>query len=214
MTLSNLSKLIKDQNKKLNLLSSGDIKKLQSKHFADSKAVLKIWKAEQGAFVLDIGTGGGLPGLVLAVQKPKMKFKLLDATKKKISAVREIIKKMKLKNCEAGVGRCEILGHDKKYREKFDAVTARALAPLPALLELAAGFVKEGGRFYAWKGQHYKDELKNAKNAIKILNFKLTDQYEYEVAESGPRVILEFTKIAKLDPQYPRKNGVPLKSPL
>lgn len=214
MSLTNLSKFIKEQNKKLNLLSSGDIKKLQSKHFADAKAVLKIWKAEAGNTVLDIGTGGGLPGLVLADMKPKMKFKLLDATKKKIKAVREIILKMKLKNCEAAVGRCEILGQDKRYREKFDIVCARALAPLPALLELAAGFVKEGAYFYAWKGQHYKDELKDAKNAMQVLNFKLTDRHEYKVDESGPRVILEFKKTAKLDPTYPRKNGVPLKSPL
>lgn len=214
MTLANLSKLIKEQNKKLNLLSSGDIKKLQSKHFADSKAVLKVWKAEAGNFVLDIGTGGGLPGLVLADLKPKMKFKLVDATKKKINAVRDMIKKMKMKNCEAAVGRCEILGQDKKYREKFNIVCARALAPLPALLELAAGFVAEGGYFYAWKGQNYKAELKAAKNALKELNFKLTDQYEYEVTDSGPRIILEFKKTVKLDPKYPRKNGVPLKSPL
>lgn len=214
MSLKKLEALIKSKNKELNLLSAGDIKKLEEKHFKDSAAVMKFWKLKGAEKIIDIGTGGGLPGLVLADLNKKMNFLLLDSTKKKILAVKDMVKKAGMKNCKTLVGRCEEVAQDSKYREKFDVVTARALAPLPTLLEFASGFVKKGGKFFAWKGVNADIELKASKKAIKELSFKFVKKYDYKIKGTEGRCILEFEKIDNLNPKFPRNNGVPLKFPL
>ncbi len=214
MTLKKLSKLLKIQNEKLNLLSSGDINKLESKHFVDCQAVLDIWKAEDGDMIIDLGTGGGLPGLVLALAEKKMDFSLLDSTEKKIKAIKSMVKELGLKNVKTLLGRCEVFAQNPKSREKFDIATSRALAPLPTLLELAAGFIKPDGYFYAWKGENHKEELILSENAMKVLGMKLLKVHKYKMPEKQTRYILEFQKVGKLNNMYPRKDGVPLKSPL
>ncbi len=214
MTLKKLSKLLKTENEKLNLLSSGDIEKLESKHFVDCQAVLDFWKAEVGDSIIDLGTGGGLPGLVLALAEKKMNFSLLDSTEKKIKSIKSMVKALGMKNVKTLLGRCEVFAQSPKSREKFDIGTARALAPLPTLLELAAGFIKPEGYFYAWKGENHKEELELAENAMNHLGMKLLKIHKYKMPEKQTRYILEFQKTKKLDMMYPRKDGVPLKSPL
>lgn len=214
MTLKSLAKEIKIQNKKLNLLSSGDVKKLEKKHFADSLEVMKFWKLEKDAKVMDLGTGGGLPGLVLAIKNPKMDFVLVDSIKKKVSALKTMIKNLKLKNVHAVLGRAEVLGHEKKYRSRFDAVTARALAPLPTLLEYCTPFLKTGGKIYAWKSSTFEEELKNSEHAIKELGLKLEKKHKYKIPDVKDRVIACFVKEKETDLKYCRETGVPLKRPL
>ncbi len=195
----------------MNLFSAADRLKIKEKHFADSLAILNHWDVKEGMKVLDIGTGGGLPGLVLACENPKLHFTMLDSTKKKIDAINEIIEEMDLKNCDTLCGRIEELG--QKHHEKFDIVTARALAPLNVLLEYAVGFLKPGGLLYAWKA-NYHEEFELSKNAQKILKMEMIAVYDYELPSGEKRTILTFKKMGHTDNRYPRRVGIPSKSPL
>ena len=109
----------------------------------------------------------------MALAEKKMNFSLLDSTEKKIKSIKSMVKALGMKNVKTLLGRCEVFAQSPKSREKFDIGTARALAPLPTLLELAAGFIKPEGYFYAWKGENHKEELELAENAMNHLGMKL-----------------------------------------
>ncbi|MBU1018805.1 MAG: 16S rRNA (guanine(527)-N(7))-methyltransferase RsmG [Patescibacteria group bacterium] len=196
--------LFEAENRKLNLCKFGDREEFIKRHVMDS------WEAgqflEDSRKVVDLGTGGGLPGLILAIEKPDIEFTLIDSVRKKCDSVDIMAKELELSNVDVVCGRAEELGHE--MREVFDAATARALAPLPVLLELAAGFIRPGGLFIAYKGSKYLQELEEAKNAIEILGFELEKIHHYE------RVLLIFRKTKSLSSKYPRKNGTPKKRPL
>lgn len=210
--LQNLAQILKQKSQKLNLFSNADREKLESLHFPDSLMILDCWDLKSDDRILDIGTGGGVPGLVLATECPDNRFVLLDSTKKKLTALDEIIDELQITNVETLWGRVEELAH--KERESFDIVTARAVAGLPTLLEYAAGFVKVGGSFYAWKPRDYEDELNSSKNAQETLNLKFESAFDYELPDGSKRSILRFKKTAGLDIKYPRRTGSPSKSPI
>ncbi len=203
--------LFEAENHKLNLCKFGDRKEFVSRHIMDSwESVQFLGNAKK---VLDLGTGGGLPGLVLAALNPGIEFTLVDSIKKKCASVTNMAKALKLKNVTVVCGRAEELAYD--MREKFDIVVARALAPLPTLLELASGFVRRGGSFIAYKGPKYQEELQISKNAMTELNFLLDKIHHYKLPDDDiERVLLIFNKNKTLDPKYPRQNGLPKKKPL
>lgn len=162
----------------------------------------------EGYRILDLGTGGGLPGLVFAIQHEDKKFTLVDSIQKKCDSIERMTSELGLSNVQVICCRAEALAHDPYYREKFDTVTARALAPLPTLLELVAGFIRPGGVFIAYKGPKHQEELKASKEALSTLNLELEKIHKYD------RVLLIFRKTKALSPKYPRQNGTPKKNPL
>lgn len=212
--LAKLQKQLEQTSKELNLFSAGDRLKIGDKHLPDSTAVLEFWRPQEGDAVMDIGTGGGLPGLALAVECPEADFILVDAREKKVKAVNHMIDALELENAHAISGRFEELARDPKLREQFDFVTARALASLPLLLEYASGFLKVGGSLYAWKGPDYKEELAAAKKAQGEVSLVYKECFEYQLGGVDQRVILRFEKTKHLHPAYPRKTGVPSAKPL
>lgn len=206
-------------NKKLNLISYKTREELQIKHLQDSLALLEIFDLEDGQRILDIGAGGGFPGVPLAIFSPEAEVVLMDSTDKKMKAVAKIIKKAGIENVSTVSGRCEELGHDDKTRESFGMVVARAVAPLPTLLEYASPFVCVNGIFVAYKSRDYQEELAESANAQKVLELTFTGAIDYELSEEdgtlvGERSLLIFTKGKGLDDTYPRRNGVPKKKPL
>ena len=216
--MEELVRLLKENSERLNLFSRGDREKIQSKHLPDSLAITEFWPFEDGARVMDIGTGGGLPGLAMAQHAKdeglELSFTLVDARQKKISAVQSMAHKLELENVECISARFEELAHDKKRREQYDAVTARAVAPLPVLLEYAVGFLKVGGSLWAWKGPSYEEELETAREAMEVLNIDLETLHRYVLPDGDERYILQFTKFEELDDKYPRENGRIKKKPL
>ena len=165
--------------------------------------------------ILDIGTGGGFPLLPLAICLPEISFTGLDATQKKIDAIKRIAEKLELKNVNFVCGRSEELGKQDEFREQYDIVTARALAPLNVLIEYAAPFVRQKGHIIAWKSMTIDQELKDSLLARAELSSHLKRHYEYELpSDFGKRQLLIFDKTSKTSSKYPRDIGIPKKTPL
>lgn len=209
-----IAELLQKKSETLNLFSAGDRLKIADKHIPDALAVLDFWEEDGMGTVADIGTGGGIPGLVLAAARPTMQFTLIDSTAKKLEAIEEMAEELHLNNVHTLVGRFEELAHEKDYREYFDAVTARAVADLPVLLEYASGFLKPGGSFFAWKQADYAAELQSSETAQSLLGLEFTRAYEYTLPTGEARSILAFKKNKPLINAYPRRNGMPKNKPL
>lgn len=212
--MTNLVEIFKDYSARLNLLSSGDRERLEDKHFPDCLEVLKLWSPIDGSKIADLGTGGGLPGLVLAEQFPECEFTLIDARQKKIEAIEGMAGDAELKNVRGRSGRFEVLAHEPEYREQFDFVTARAVAPLPVLLEYVAAFLKVGGQLFAWKGLNYIEEINDSREAMELLSLEIEVEHAYTLPSGEDRVLLVFKKTDSTPDKYPRSDGRPKKSPL
>ncbi|HNX16146.1 MAG TPA: 16S rRNA (guanine(527)-N(7))-methyltransferase RsmG [Bacilli bacterium] len=155
-----------------------------------------------GKKVLDVGTGGGFPGLVLYILNPGMKLTLLDSTKKKIDYLDEYAAQNNF-NIEGVTARVEELAH--RRREEFDVVYARAVAPLNILLELTIPLLKIGGTLIAMKGPDWENEYIAAKSALKKLNCRLKKVYEETLPESNEqRAIISIVKDRISPIKYPR----------
>ncbi len=185
------------------------------KHIRDSLAATeilrKILKNKSHAKILDIGTGGGFPLLPLAIVFAEHVFFGLDSTAKKLAAIERIAKAAEVLNIKLLNGRAEELGHVKNYREQFDVVTARAVAPFPVLLELVSPFVKVGGSFVAYRGPDF-DVTDN--DLADLLNLKFVQKQEYVLTSGEQRVLWLYQKQAELSKNFPREVGLPKKKPL
>ncbi len=207
------------ENKKLNLSAFRTEEHCWTGNVLDSVALLEACRAVHSAkkpgCLIDIGTGGGFPLLPLAITWPETRCIGIDSTTKKIDAVRRIASALDLKNVTLLSGRLEELAHSGDYRETADMVTARAVAPLPVLLEYAVPFLKVGGVCAFWKSSRIAEELSSSASAQKILSAPLLGEFDYELPEGfGKRIILFFKKTAATKVDYPRKTGIPKSKPL
>jgi 16S rRNA (guanine527-N7)-methyltransferase len=194
-------------NAPLNLTAFKDINLAYNYLAIDSLKPLK--KEEIGDNFLDVGTGGGVPGVFISVYFD-IKGTLIDSSYKKIAYVEKICKKLGIKNINFVYGRIE---EKKDFKEKFDSVFAKAVAELRIILELTVPFAKKSGKIFLYKGVNYNEELKNAQNAIQKLNVKLLDVREYEILDKK-RVLLVFEKYEYTEDIYPRKFSKIIKNPL
>lgn len=154
-----------------NLVARGERPRVRDVHVRESEAVAQLLAPSAGSRWMDLGTGGGLPGLVLAVVFPEVSWTLLDATGKKVQAVRSFIEELGLANAEVLQGRAEELGQEPAYRGAYDGVVSRAVAPLPLLLRLARGFLGDGGVLAAIKGPRIDAEIDEADRVRRPLRF-------------------------------------------
>ena len=174
----------------------------------------KKLKPESASFI-DIGTGGGFPLLPLALAYPESHFTGLDSIKKKIDALGRIAKAANIPNITLVADRAEALGQSKKYREQYDIVTSRAVAPLNTLLEYCSAFAKVGGAIVLWKSVHIDDELKASEKAQQRLRCPLEKTFTYTLPlDFGSRQLLIFRKNGPLDKKYPREVGMAKKEPI
>lgn len=208
-------KLFQDWNSKLNLSAIKDEEGMVIKHFIDSVLILKVFNFESGQRLVDIGSGGGFPGLPLGIINSKLTITLIDSVGKKMKAVQAMAEELGLANVQTDVGRAEEFGHDQNFREQFDWATARAVAELPVLLEYLSPLVKIGGQIVAYKSGDYQEELNKSQSAQQKLQLKLVRTIEDELPENqGRRSFLIFQKIAPLSVEFPRAVGIPKKKPL
>jgi len=206
-----------DWNRRLNLTAITDYEEVQVKHFLDSLTVVSALRqpADRGMKLIDVGTGAGIPGIPLKIVLPDIKLVLLDATKKKASFLEHVTEKLNLKDVEIVVGRAEEMAHQPEYRQQFDLVLSRAVANLPALVELTLPFCAIGGRFIAQKKGDVKAELQAAQRAISVVGGRLADVKKIKMPEfTDERWLVVIDKIGESPPQYPRRPGIPAKRPL
>ena len=210
--LAKFCALLKEYNEKFNLTSIKDDDEIYEKHFADSLKGEEFFF--ENAKVLEIGSGGGFPSVPLKIARDDLDFTLIEATGKKCSYLKTIGKELGFENFAVLNGRAEELGKKEEYREKFDIVTARAVAGLNVLCEYCLPFVKTGGIFVAYKGEA-EEEIKGAENAIKVLGGKIETVKDFILSEkSGRRNIIVIKKVSETPSLYPRGNGKERKNPL
>ena len=204
------------ENAKYNLTAITDPEEIRQKHFADSLALLDDapCPVPANASLLDVGSGGGFPGVPLKIARPDIALSLLEATGKKAAFLRALAEELGL-DVRVIHARAEDAGRDAAFREQYDVVTARAVAALPVLCELCLPFVKVGGIFVAYKGTQEKAraELEEAQGAIRILGAQ-TERVHGETTAYGGRTRIILRKISHTPTNYPRNHGAMLKKPL
>ena len=210
-----LLELLQEGNSRLNLTSLNTEQDIVLKHFVDSLSCLRGGMLDGELRVLDLGTGAGFPALPLAMVRPELQMVPVDATRKKIEFVTATARALALSNVHPLVGRAETLGHDPAHRGQYDRVVVRAVASLPVLTELALPLLKVGGLMVAQKGALQDDELASGRRAAGMLGGVLEDVQTFALPVSGdPRTLVCVRKTAPTPGKYPRREGVPAKSPL
>jgi 16S rRNA (guanine527-N7)-methyltransferase len=203
-----------DWNTRFNLTAITDPQEVLFKHFLDSLSLLTVWNPEQ-ARVLDIGAGAGFPGLPLKILRPQWQVVLLEATGKKVSFLRQVIEVLQLSGVEAIQGRAEELAHQPAYRGKFDLVTARAVASLPALLEYSAPFCHVGGRMIFPKKGDIVEELAWGRRAAGQLGAAFKENREVVLPGlKDERRLLIWEQVKPCPSHYPRSGSTMAKRPL
>lgn len=207
--------LLLDWNKKINITRIENDEEIYIKHYLDSVILLNNSNKNEEKKIIDVGTGGGFPGLPLKIVNDNFKLTLLDSLRKRIDFLQLVVDELKLKDVELIHGRAEDFGQDNKYREKYDICVSRAVAPLNILSELCIPFVKLGGYFAAYKSENISEEIAESKNAIEKLGGKIIEEKLIKIPNSDiTRKIVVIEKIRKTDSIYPRKAGTPEKKPL
>ncbi len=206
-----------DWNQRMNLTAIIEYEKVQILHFLDSLTVAAVWRptaSKPHPKVIDIGTGAGVPGIPLKIVFPQIRLTLMDSTNKKITFLNHLKQKLGLDDIEVISGRAEELAH-QQYRESYDLVLARGLAPMPTLAEVTIPFCKIAGKAVLHKKGDIAEEMNKAKRAISTMGGKLIEIKPVELSEfPDNRVLVMIEKLAPTPEIYPRWQGLPVKRPL
>lgn len=205
--------LLLDANARLNLTRIVEPEPVARLHLLDALSALPMLDDLAPARALDLGSGGGVPGIVLALARPGVAWTLVDSARRKADALRGFVAALGLPNVTVVAERAEILGRDPAHREQYDLVTARACAALPVLAEYAFPLVRIGGLVVAWKGRPDDAELSGGRAAAGQLGGEL------EVKGTGVGVLGDhrfvlMPKVSATPDRYPRRPGQPSRRPL
>lgn len=201
-------------NEKVNLTALTEEEEVMEKHFLDSLSVMQVAPLRPGMSLIDIGTGAGFPGVPLLIMEPNIQLTLLDSLKKRLNFLEELLSKLDL-TAHLVHHRAEDGAHNALYRERFDLAIARAVAPLPVLLEYCLPYVRSGGRFLAMKGPSLTEELAVSQNALHLLGGKAERDccFQLPFSEQERRLLL-VKKLRQTPAKYPRAAGVVKNKPL
>lgn len=206
-----------EKNKVMNLTAITEFDEVVLKHFTDSLCIVKAIDLNQGPLkILDLGTGGGFPGIPIKIMFPDVEITLADSLNKRILFLQDVIAENGFRKIEAVHGRAEELARKPEYREQFDLCVSRAVANLSSLSEYCLPFVKVGGKMVSYKAGDVKEELEEAKKAIFLLGGKLKEEpIRFQLPDSEiDRTFILIDKTGKTSSKYPRKPGTPKKEPL
>lgn len=219
-------------NRKMNLTALRTREDIIVRHLVDGLGLVPAVDLRKPSTVVDVGSGAGLPGLILAVCRPNLRVTLVEASKKKVAFQERAIGELGLSNARSIWARAEDLGQDKSHREQYDVACARAVAELRVLLELTLPLLRVGGVLLAQKSvENLKStpELLDARKALNVLggSAALTElawteeelsQHVQTVSDGDSRdrfrAVIAVNKIAPTPPKYPRRPGIPKKLPI
>ena len=210
-------------NERLNLTAITGYEDVQIKHYLDSLVSLPLLAEEFGVALpltrplraVDVGTGAGFPGLPLKIVAPALAMTLMDGTQKKVNFLQEVATALGLASVNFVTGRAEELGRQDAYRERFDLVTARAVAPLNTLVEYLLPLVAVNGLAVVYKGPGAPEEFAAARQAIRLLGGETVRFAPATVPFLNEgRFVLLVKKVRPTHRQYPRGQGLARKRPL
>ena len=205
--------LLIEKNKVMNLTAITEYEEVIEKHFLDSISLCQVYDLSKPVKILDMGTGAGFPGVPLKIAFPEAEITLADSLNKRIKFLDEVIETLGLEKVTTIHARAEELAKNKEHRESYDLVVSRAVANLSTLGEYCIPFVKMNGNFISYKSGEIEEEVKTAKNAVKILGGQIKDVYKFELSEQKRSFVI-IEKVKTTPKMYPRKAGTPSKEPL
>ncbi len=212
---ASFARMLLDWNQRLNLTGITDPAEIVIKHFLDSLTLMRAGASFEGLRLIDVGTGAGFPGLVIAMLFPGCEATLLDATVKKLRFIEGACAELGIHNVRCVHARAEDAGRQRAHRERYDIVTARAVAPMPALMEYTLPLAKPGGQVIAMRGKDAHEEIAEAARAITMLGGELFQIEEVQLPGlANPRYLAIIDKSKATPRRYPRKAGLPTREPL
>lgn len=211
-------KLLSEYNEKVNLVSSTEADTVINKHFKDSLAIgmlQDIIDFSTPLSLVDIGIGGGFPGMPIIIEYQNLKLCAVDSVGKKLEFLKLLSNELGLSNrVEIVNSRAEDLIKQQGRREAFDIAVTRAVARLNVICEYCLPFVKIGGYFIAYKAKTAQEELKEADFAVKELGGEAIKVVPYTITGEEERNLVVIKKVKATPAKYPRKTGIPSKTPL
>ncbi|MDT3425226.1 16S rRNA (guanine527-N7)-methyltransferase [Paenibacillus forsythiae] len=202
-------------NEKMNLTGITEREQVYTKHFYDSLSLAFFIDITEVERMADIGSGAGFPGIPLKIAFPHLKLTIVDSLSKRISFLQHVCNELKLEGVELIHGRAEDIARQASHRDSYDLVTARAVARMALLNEFCLPFVRKDGIFAAMKGNDPAEELSESKLSLKELRGQLEKVESFSLPiEDSARHIVIIRKTGVTPVKYPRKAGIPAKSPL
>ena len=217
LQLNNFKKyydILVETNKIHNLTAITEENDVIFKHFVDSILPIDIFL--DNSKIIDIGCGAGFPSIPLKIMNSSLQITAVDSVTKKTDFVKNTVDMLNLADkFEVIHSRIEDLARKKEYREQYDYVVSRAVAPLNIVLEYSAPFLKNGGKIICYKGSNYSEELKTAENALRILKLNVEYIKEYYLKEiDATRIVVSIQKNNTISDKYPRGGNKPRINPL
>lgn len=207
--------LLLEKNKVMNLTSITEEDEVIEKHFVDSLTCGRVMDMQSVHRMIDVGTGAGFPGIPIKISYPHIEVILLDSLNKRVKFLDEVRKQLELRDVQAVHGRAEDAARLPEYRAGFDLAVSRAVANLSTLSEYCIPFVKVNGFFISYKAGKGLEEIENSDSCMKALGSKIVKVDEFQLpGEDSLRVLIKIKKCKGTSKAYPRKAGIPSRSPL
>ncbi|MEK8128945.1 16S rRNA (guanine(527)-N(7))-methyltransferase RsmG [Paenibacillus filicis] len=208
-------RVLVDWNERMNLTGITDREQVYVKHFYDSLSLSFFHSVSTIGKLADIGSGAGFPSIPLKIAFPHLHITIVDSLNKRIQFLQHVVQELGLEHVQCVHGRAEDVARLSEHRDRYDLVTARAVARLTVLNEFCLPFVKPDGYFIAMKGQDVQAELEEASFSLKELQGRWVETHQFQLpVEESTRHMIRIRKTAATPRKYPRKAGTPLKTPL
>ena len=206
-----------DWNQRVNLTSMTEHAAVQVKHFLDSLTVCLAYPQGMppGIRIVDIGAGGGFPGLPLKLALPDTHLLMVESVGKKSRFLEHLVDLLSLADVEVMTGRAEQLAHAPGLRERFDLAVSRGVAKMPVMLEYSLPFCAVGGRMVVLNHRSVEKEFAGATNALEVLGGRLGEIYPVKTSGlTDDRIVVVVEKVRSTPDAFPRRPGIPAKRPL
>ena len=205
--------LLNQWNERMNLVAQSTLADATRRHILDSLVLATVLE-KQPASIADIGSGAGLPGIPLAILWRDANVLLVESIGKKTNFLQHVVTTLGLAHVTVCNERAEVVGRDRKHREAYELVTARAVSQMATLAEYCLPLCTVDGIWLAPKGNDIEAELAHAENAISLLGGNLESVYDVSVPDEPIRSLIVVRKVQRTPMQYPRTVGLPAKQPL